>query len=290
MNHFTATRSASKTRLNVLRAAVSGLALLAVAAIGTGCAPVTSDDQFNARPASSSSPQPSAGQPSQAPETEAPSTEPSEDADSESPSTEPSEDADSEAPISDEEIDQLISDIEAATEVTDDYWQTHWSEYFTGSYTAPEVLGLYDGDDADVPDCAGEPLLDNNAHYCSDGHFVAWDDDLMLRALELGNSWVYFVVAHEWGHAIQAELDPSLHWNSRELQADCLAGASLYGAAEDGTLTLPDDFTSQMVDNLDHVADQTPWTGDADHGDAFERIDAFNDGRIGGVTACLPQE
>lgn len=269
MNHNTTTRSATKSPLTVVRAALAGLALLAVTVVGAGCAPVTNDEPRTANPVSSSTPQPStdASSPSPSPQAEEPT----------------SEDIDA-------EIDELLADIDSATEVTDGYWRTHWSEFFTGSYTAPNVVGLYDSEDPENPVCDGGPLLDNNAHYCSDGHFVAWDDDLMLRALDLGDSWVYFVIAHEWGHAIVDQLDPSLQWNAYELQADCLAGAALYGAAEDGTISLSADFTDRMVDNLSEVADQTPWTDRTDHGDALDRIEAFNEGRTGGVEACMPQE
>jgi hypothetical protein len=42
---------------------------------------------------------------------------------------------------------------------------------------------------------------------------------------------LYLVVAHEWGHAIQARLNPDIQAVRRELQADCLAGAAIFGAS-----------------------------------------------------------
>ena len=41
--------------------------------------------------------------------------------------------------------------------------------------------------------------------------------------------WVYLVVAHEWGHAIQYRVPRSLVVRGRELQADCLAATVLPG-------------------------------------------------------------
>jgi predicted metalloprotease len=81
-----------------------------------------------------------------------------------------------------------------------------------------------------------------------------------------GDSWVYLIIAHEWGHAIQNRLKNSLVAQQKELQADCLAGAALYGAAE---------------------KDRTPRIEPGDHGDAFQRIENFSKGRTGGVKACF---
>jgi predicted metalloprotease len=95
-------------------------------------------------------------------------------------------------------------------------------------------------------------------------------------------------VAHEWGHAIQARLDQSLNSQASELQADCLAGAVLYGAVRDGTLTFEEGDVKEIATALTAVSDETPWTSVADHGDPFERTGAFDQGRRGGVPACLP--
>lgn len=112
----------------------------------------------------------------------------------------------------------------------------------------------------------------------------------MARGFEMGDSWVYAVVAHEWGHAIQARLSLALRTQAAELQADCLAGATLYGAAADGNLQFEEGDEKELVRALSDLADETPWTETTDHGDPFERVEWFNDGRRGGVTACLPSQ
>ena len=69
-------------------------------------------------------------------------------------------------------------------------------------------------------------------YYCVAEDYVAWDAALLVDgADQIGDSWVYLVVAHEWGHAMQARLDPSLVAAADELQADCLGAAALFGAA-----------------------------------------------------------
>lgn len=186
-------------------------------------------------------------------------------------------------------IEELKGDIDGAQTIVDGFWTTHWSDYFTGSYVPPTVVGLYDGTDPDTaPECDGEPLEAYNAFYCPGNDSVAWDASLLVEgADQIGDSWVYLVIAHEWGHAIQARLDGTLVAQADELQADCLGAAALYGAAADGTLTFDMGDEQELVTSLSALADQMPWTMTSDHGDAFQRVQWFTLGRNGGVNACL---
>ncbi|MEU4469683.1 hypothetical protein AB0G20_39365 [Streptomyces sp. NPDC024017] len=187
--------------------------------------------------------------------------------------------------------DEMTQDIETAVQGVDAYWKAHWSEFFTETYVPPAVLGEYDGASPDVPTCDGEPLDDDNAVYCStDEDYVAWDTDLMRFGYEYGDAFVYLVVAHEWGHAIQNRLDAELQTVDAELQADCLAGAELEGAAQDGTVVFERGDVDEVHTALVRDADKTPWTKEGDHGSASERVDAFTMGQELGVEACLPQE
>lgn len=186
-------------------------------------------------------------------------------------------------------IDELADDITGAQEIVDAYWARHWTDFFTGSYAPPTVVGLYDGSDpADTPTCGGEPLEEFNAFYCIPENYVAWDSGLLITGADLiGDSWVYLVIAHEYGHAVQAQLDPTLVAESDELQADCLGAAALYGAAADGSLEFDEGDEAELISSLTALADQMPWTMSSDHGDAFQRVDWFTLGRNGGVDACL---
>ena len=186
-------------------------------------------------------------------------------------------------------IDELADDIDFAQTVVDGYWKSHWSEFFTGEYVPPVVKGLYDGTDPnDTPTCDGEPLEAYNAYYCEDGNYVAWDANLLLEgADQVGDSWVYLVIAHEWGHAVQARLDPSLVAVGYELQADCLGAAALFGAIADKTLELEEGDERELISSLNLLADEMAWTMSSDHGDPFQRVQWFTLGRNGGVQACV---
>src|SRR4051812_7578904 len=95
---------------------------------------------------------------------------------------------------------------------------------------------------------------------------------------------------HEWGHAIQAQLPPEYRDQAYELQADCLAGAARAGAAADGLVQLEEGDGQELSDSLTALADETPRTNSADHGDASERITSYNYGVDNGPLGCLPQQ
>jgi predicted metalloprotease len=187
-------------------------------------------------------------------------------------------------------VDELFQDLNSAQVATDQFWRDNWAEHFTGQYQPPQVLGLYDGSKQGpgAPTCGGAPLQRDNALYCIGQDFVGWDVHLIARGMEMGDSWPYLVIAHEWAHAIQQRLSQELHSQSAELQADCLAGATLYGSREDGKLQFDQGDEKELVRALVELADETAWTSTEDHGDPFERVEAFNLGRRGGVRSCLP--
>lgn len=184
--------------------------------------------------------------------------------------------------------DPMQEDIDTAVQGVDEFWKNHWSEFFTESYTSPQVLGLYDGTAADVPTCGGEPLVADNAQYCVPEDYLAWDIGLMREGYSTGDAYVYFVVAHEWGHAIQNRLNVELQEVSTELQADCLAGAELQGAADDETIVFEQGDADELVNAIYSVSDDLPWTNSGDHGNADQRSKAFIRGLEGGVNNCLP--
>jgi predicted metalloprotease len=166
------------------------------------------------------------------------------------------------------------------------YWQRHFAELSPDPYVPPQVAGGYVGEDGPV--CAGQPSVPGNAFYCPAGDFLAWDERLMDAGYQqIGDAWVYMIIAHEWGHAIQARLRRGQVSVAAELQADCLAGAALQGAVDDGLLYLEPGDTDEVASTLVAVADDFPWSDTRSHGNAEERIDAFNAGTAGGLRGCF---
>jgi uncharacterized protein len=183
---------------------------------------------------------------------------------------------------------ELTEDVQTAVRVTDEFWARHWSEFFTGSYTSPEVFGAYVGNDN--PSCGGgQPPGAGNAYYCPAEDYLAWDQELLesqFRDEETGDAFVYFLIAHEWGHAIQARLDQSIVSVAAELQADCFAAATLVGAINDGELVFEAGDRGEIFQSLTNLADEFEWGDPAAHGSADQRVEAYQRGE-GGVSACL---
>ena len=180
----------------------------------------------------------------------------------------------------------LSGDEQSAVGATDAFWRQSFTAEFRGSYRSPQVRGGYRGENG--PTCGGQPSVAFNAFYCPSQDFLAWDDNLMAAGYkQIGDAWVYLIIAHEWGHAIQARLQADQVSVAAELQADCLAGATLFGAADLGFVQFEQGDTEELARTLAAVADDFPWTQESDHGDARQRTDAFNRGAEGGLSACI---
>ncbi|MCO1658678.1 neutral zinc metallopeptidase [Pseudonocardia humida] len=177
-------------------------------------------------------------------------------------------------------------DEQDAIDVVDAFWQRHFAELSRAPYDPPRVAGGYVGEDG--PPCGGTPSPPGNAFYCPAGDFLAWDEQLMEAGYrQIGDAWVYVVIAHEWGHAVQARLRATQVSVAAELQADCMAGATLQGAVDDGLVRLEPGDTDELATALVAVADEYPWADPSSHGDARERTDAFSAGASGGLRACV---
>jgi predicted metalloprotease len=173
-----------------------------------------------------------------------------------------------------------------AVTVVDGFWRRHFAELSSQPYRRPHVVGGYVGTRG--PTCAGQPALPFNAFYCPSQDFLAWDENLMnIGYRKVGTAWVYLIIAHEWGHSIQARLNRYQVSVAAELQADCLAGATLTGARRDGLIRTRPGDSQKVGATLTALADTYPWTNQRDHGNSSQRIGSFNLGAERGAQACL---
>src|SRR5690606_11659174 len=118
--------------------------------------------------------------------------------------------------------EQAIVDVEA-------WWEDVFPEVYGGAFEP--VAGYYPyGPDTPSPPCGGPPppyeVIADNAFYCPETDIIAWDEHQLLPYLdqEFGSYTVAIVIAHEYGHAIQARADAIDRTVDLELQADCFAG------------------------------------------------------------------
>ena len=136
-----------------------------------------------------------------------------------------------------------------------------------------------------------------NAFYCSNGDFVAYDEQGLLPKLRehFGEFAVGLVFAHELGHAVQARVgyDPSATVYL-EQQADCFAGAWAQHVAdsEDENVHLSTSDLDNALAGLLTLSDPSGIDGaqDGAHGNGFDRVSAFQDGYEGGAATCAAYE
>jgi predicted metalloprotease len=186
-------------------------------------------------------------------------------------------------------IEATISDVEA-------FWDEEFPRVF-GDEFEPVSGGFFAyGPNRELPECGGPVSYEQiaqNAFYCPPNDLIAWDTDNLTNGLleEFGAYTLAIVMAHEYGHAIQARIPVSgFDTIVTEQQADCFAGAFTAFVADGGS-----DVLSVSVDDLDSsiagflfIRDQVGTTSTAPgaHGSGFDRVGAFQDGFQNGTEAC----
>jgi hypothetical protein len=130
-----------------------------------------------------------------------------------------------------------------------------------------------------------------NAVYCPPEDFIGWDESgLMIPYYVQGGDFAAaFVLAHEFGHAMQARLPRKAELGVlRELQADCFAGAWSRWVADRRLLQAGDLDEAVVAVFSARDVPGTPFTDPQAHGSGFERTRAFGDGFEGGPAMCYP--
>lgn len=200
-------------------------------------------------------------------------------------------------------IDQL-----AATAITDidAFWQEAFPDAFDKPWQ-PIEGGIYSVDTADPsakpPPCTEKANdVEGNAFYCPSADAIAWDRAALLPVLKdrFGDTAVVLVLAHEMGHAVQNRMGITPEAERREPQrfptilteamADCFAGTFVKwvndGKSEHlniGADTL-DSALGALIEFRDPVG--TSQTDQSAHGNAFDRVSAFQDGYQQGTEFC----
>jgi predicted metalloprotease len=198
-----------------------------------------------------------------------------------------------------EDQDDVI--IEAALEEVEAYWDERFSDVVGGEFQRVSGGFIAYGPQRELPECGGPLAYDDiavNAFYCPGNDLIAWDTDNLTNDLlaRFGPFTLVIVMAHEYGHAVQARgaLSPRLPTIAGEQQADCFAGAftGFVADGESDVLQVSVDDLDQAVAGFLTLRDQ-PGTSTADpsaHGSGFDRIGAFQDGFLNGPERCARYE
>lgn len=172
------------------------------------------------------------------------------------------------------------------------YWADEYPKLY-GSEYKPVAGGFFAvvPSTAKLPPCVSDAAeIAGNAFYCPDKDVVAWDSEGLLPDLQskFGDFVIPIVLAHEWGHAIQARSNFTARTVTQELQADCFAGGWAKHAQNSGEYKVN---AAQLDNALAGILDlrDTPGqekTDQSAHGSGFDRVSAFQDGYDNGPTAC----
>ncbi len=177
----------------------------------------------------------------------------------------------------------------------DDFWAGAFAKAGE-SYTPPAGVVSFD---ASIDTACGQARpVDTVAFYCPADLTIYYASDFRsLVESDVGDFGWVTVVAHEWGHHIQAQLGllneraaqsdgGEASVEEVELQADCLAGAYARDAERREWLE-PGDLDEALL--LTAVAGDPPGTPTDDpnaHGSGTERVAAFTDGYDDGLAGC----
>ncbi|WP_445169490.1 neutral zinc metallopeptidase [Mycolicibacterium sp. Dal123E01] len=172
------------------------------------------------------------------------------------------------------------------------YWADEYPKLYGSDYK-PVAGGFFAvvPSAGKLPPCAESASdISGNAFYCSTKDVVAWDSEKLLPELQskFGDFVIPIVLAHEWGHAVQARAKFEGLTVTKELQADCFAGGWAKHAKDAGLYKVN---AAQMDNALAGILElrDSPGTSAVDpsaHGSGFDRVSAFQDGYDNGPKAC----
>ena len=200
------------------------------------------------------------------------------------PSSEVSIYGDASAPVNEIAI-KAIADLQQ-------YWSEQFPQLYRGNYR-PVEGGFYAvrPTEDDAPPCTQHAdEVAGNAFYCATKDVVAWDAEGLLPDLQskFGDFVIPIVLAHEWGHAIQARSNFTARTVTSELQADCFAGSWAKHATDSGAFTADSAQLDAALAGILQLRD-TPGTSKVEpnaHGSGFDRVSAFQDGFDNGNKKC----
>ncbi|MCG5470890.1 neutral zinc metallopeptidase [Micromonospora sp. LAH09] len=184
-------------------------------------------------------------------------------------------------------VAEFEQDVADAQEIAERYWAAQFKE--SGQRFQP-IRRITPYQRAGEVSCGGQALPRNNAVYCSQGDFIAYDVAWSVAAFrQVGDAFVFYLLGHEYAHGIQVRLGINYSFTiQQELQADCMAGAYLGDSVRAGVLTLAEGDLDEFREGVAAVGDDPdqPWFAEGSHGTAEQRTDSFFRGYERSLEAC----
>lgn len=209
---------------------------------------------------------------------------------------------------SDADYDEFIS---AVLPLINEFWKKKTKQVVRRArYVPPGHLVSYNGSDS--PGCDGDTSEDmsRNAYYCvslipadrcttvspnrgycAGEDIIAWDTPGLLLPFyrQIGDLASALVLAHEWGHLLQARVFPRFNYATViriELQADCYAGAWALGMQRQGRVDIG--AFNQTLDLFESLGGNgEAWLDPESHGNKYQRIRSFTQGFENDARGCI---
>jgi predicted metalloprotease len=184
-------------------------------------------------------------------------------------------------------------DVAGLTPVLNEFWERQMQSLYGVQWRRPSVVREYD--EGNEVECARSLLAENNAWYCPADHSVSYDISWFSGYVERhpGGATTFLILAHEFGHAAQelwVRSGGGDSWNPpyrKEIGADCLAGAFLIDAINNGSITEEEGDAEAIFGWLYETGSEpSPWLAPGTHGTKEQRQQAFVDGLQQGVDYC----
>jgi predicted metalloprotease len=180
-------------------------------------------------------------------------------------------------------LEELVS---FGVEDIDNYWATRLRGIAVG-YAAPEVVPYAEA----IPTACGPAPLDN-AIYCGFDNTIYYHTRLFEEEFERNGDFApILILAHEWGHVVQAHIGffalENLYDIDYELQADCMAGVYARNLNQRKLLDVGDlDEAGATLFAIGDDAAEVAWYDPGAHGTGEERAYAFQTGFEQGLSIC----
>ncbi|MEJ3657088.1 neutral zinc metallopeptidase [Actinomycetes bacterium KLBMP 9759] len=189
----------------------------------------------------------------------------------------------------------------AAAEELQRFWRAAFPASFGRDWDDIAVFAPVRADARHAPCATRAGAISGQAYYCPSADAVVWDAEELVPSLHerYGPAGVAVVLAHEVGHAVQTRLGVDAAQSARperyptillESMADCYAGVALAHLAANPVAGLPFGAAERDRAVLALVGFRDPVGVDAAdrsaHGNAFDRVSAFQDGYAADPAAC----
>jgi predicted metalloprotease len=181
---------------------------------------------------------------------------------------------------------EAIADLES-------FWGKQYPDLYGGEYkpVGGGFFAVMPSSATDAPCGAAAEQISGNAFYCKNDDLVAWDAEGWFPALreQYGDFVIPMILAHEWGHAVQQRSNFTARTVTRELQADCFAGAWSKHVQDDKVFDVSSKDLDEALAGIIAELRDTPGTSNIDpqaHGSGFDRVGAFQDGYDNGLAKC----